>query len=83
MIASEVEVGVEFVVPREKRRVVGPPRKVEEPKCPEDMRMLRRRPEPLLDRLEKVRDSSNLQLSKWARDTLDEAIGVLHRLGWD
>lgn len=65
------------------RRRAGPPVGFEEPRVPHDLQALGRRREPLLDRLEKVRDSANLQLSEWSRDTLDEAIAILHRLGWD
>jgi hypothetical protein len=50
---------------------------------PDDSATLAKRPESLLDRLDKVRNSTNLQLSQYSRDTLDEVIAVLHRLGWD
>jgi hypothetical protein len=65
------------------RKRVGPPRPVEEPKVPDDLAMLAKRPESLLDRLDKVRNSTNLQLSQFSRDTLDEVIAVLYRMGWD
>jgi hypothetical protein len=64
------------------RRRVGPPRPVEEPKVPEDIATLLKRREPLIDRLDKIRQSANLQLSEASRTTLEEAIEVLYRLGW-
>lgn len=65
------------------KRRIGPPRPVEEPKVPVDIEMLRRRRDPLIERLEKVRDSTNLQLSQSSRDAIAEAIAVLHKNGWD
>lgn len=65
------------------KRRIGPPRPVEEPKVPDDLASMVKRPESLLDRLEKVRDSANLQLSQFSRDTINEAISALHRMGWD
>lgn len=64
------------------RRRFGPPPPVEEPRVPDDLSALGKRREPLFDRLEKIRDSSNLQLSEWSRNTIDEALAVLRHLGW-
>lgn len=65
------------------RKRAGPPRPFEEPKVPTELEMLRRRREPLVERLEKVKASANLQLSQMSRDIIDEAIDVLNRVGWD
>lgn len=65
------------------RRKIGPPRRIEEPKVPEDLSMLVRRRDSLIDRLEKVRNNNSLQLSQFSRDTIDEAIAIIHRNGWD
>lgn len=64
------------------RRRVGPPRPIEEPKVPRDLELLRRRREPLIDRLDRIRQSEQLQLSEVSRKTLEEAIEMLMQLGW-
>ena len=64
------------------RRRVGPPRPFEEPKVPDDLAALLKRREPLIDRLEKVKNSSNLQLSEYARTAIEEAMEMLLQFGW-
>lgn len=64
------------------RRAIGPPRPFNEPTVPPDYQALQRRRDPLIDRLEKLRDNSSLQLSESSRNTIDETIALILKLGW-